>query len=135
MNKDLYIQLLEEHVADLSAAMNIDTLLAERKNERIKKLIAVLTEAKDRNKIKDELISKIADTVLDCQDDLNDLQAGWAESNVSARNALSTVVGQRTSANNENVRLQGKISDLEKNLATAHRRIMDLSEALGATPL
>lgn len=118
MNKDLYIQLLEDHVADLTAAMNIDSFITKRKNEKIQCL--------------DELLSKVADTVLDCQDDLNDLQADWAESVENASNSLITVVGQRTSANSENVRLQGKIAALEKEKDHLLKRNEQLSADLAA---
>lgn len=96
MNKDLYIALLEEHVDDLSTAMKIDTVLSLRKTEKIKGLKSELASASDWNKAQDELISKIADTAMDYQaelnelsnltldlaKDINDLQADWADDRI-----------------------------------------------------
>lgn len=79
MNKDLYIALLEEHVDDLSTAMKIDTVLSLRKTEKIRSLKSELASVSDWNKAQDELISKIADTAMDYQDDINDLQYEWAK--------------------------------------------------------
>jgi predicted nucleic acid-binding Zn-ribbon protein len=73
MNKDLYIALLEEHVDELTTAAKIDTVLTERKTIRMRNLEAQLLSLRDWNKAQDELISKIADTAMDYQDDLNEL--------------------------------------------------------------
>lgn len=148
MNKDLYIQLLEEHVDDLTTAAKIETVLTSRKNCLIKRLSAELTTMKDLGTAQDELLSKVADTALDCQDDLNDLQADWAESNVVAGTAmwamakeisdlklkhieqkeelrigfkkqLEVIKEQNTRECDLNVRLQGIIKELTGKLDTA----------------
>ncbi|URN85182.1 hypothetical protein [Acetobacterium wieringae] len=103
MNKDLYIQLLEEHVDDLTTAAKIDTVLTSRKNCLIKRLTADLAKLKDFCTAQDELLSKVADTAMDYQDDL-----------ITTKKALETVTSQRTMANRFNVEQQGVVARLKK---------------------
>lgn len=128
MNKDLYIQLLEEHVDDLTTAMKIDMVLTERKTIRMRNLEAQLLSLRDWNKAQDELISKIADTAMDYQDDLNDLRADWAIDHIDlakiikgyeADQALSDMTLQEferdiESLTEERDRFRGIIRELKK---------------------
>lgn len=116
MNKDLYIELLEEHVGDLTTEMKIDTVLSLRKTEKIKGLKCELASVSDWNKAQDELISKIADTAMDYQDDITDLHADFAEMHNEYKGKLMLSIERNTRANDENIRLQGKIVKLEKRI-------------------
>jgi phage-related minor tail protein len=132
MNKDLYIQLLEEHVDDLTTAAKIDTVLSLRKTEKIRDLKSELASVQDWNKAQDELISKIADTAMDCIDDLNDAQADWAADHTEYRRTLETIKGQNTRECDLNVRLQGKIAELEKEKAQLAKKNQCLLEDIKA---
>lgn len=135
MNKDLYIALLEEHVDDLTTAMKIDTVLSLRKTEKIKEFKSELASVRDWNKAQEELISKIADTAMDYQDYLEDLQADWADDRIDCieesdkiqinyvgqvdelrrdfTKTLETIKERETRECDLNMRLQGKIAELE----------------------
>lgn len=132
MNKDLYIKLLEEHVDDLTTAAKIDIVLTERKTIRMRNLEAQLLSLRDWNKAQDELISKIADTAMDCIDDLNDAQADWAADHTEYRRTLETIKGQNTRECDLNVRLQGKIAELEKEKAQLSKKNQCLLEDIKA---
>lgn len=117
MNKDLYIQLLEEHVDDLTTAAKIDTVLSLRKTEKLKEFKSELASVSDWNKAQEELISKIADTAMDYQEELNELKIKHIEETQELRaeylKTLETIKERETRECNENVRLQGKIAGLQ----------------------
>lgn len=138
MNKELYIELLEEHVDDLKTAAKIDTVLTERKIIRLRNLETQLLSLVSRIRTQDELVSKIADTAMDYQDDLEDLQADWADDRIDCieesdkiqinyvgqvdelrcdfMKTLETLKERNTRANDEIVLLRSKGTEIDKEL-------------------
>lgn len=121
MNKDLYIALLEDRVDDLTTAAKIDTVLSLRKIDKIRGLKSDLASVQDWNKAQVWLISCIADTAMDYQEELNELKIKHTEETQELRaeylKTLETIKERETRECNENVRLQSKIAELEKETA------------------
>lgn len=116
MNKDLYIKLLEKHVEDLEAVSQIATRVTKRMCGEVGKLEAKLVSVRGRNAVQDELISKVADTAMDYQGDIDDLRADWAEDHAVL---VGEIKNQDVSLNFSDMTLQEFERDIK--VLTRHR--------------
>jgi chromosome segregation ATPase len=149
MNKDLCIQLLEEHVDDLNTAAKIDTVLTSRKTAKIKELQVIhgtdTTMAKGRIKELEDDNSFLVEKHFELVKDINDLRADWAIDHIDCieelnkiqinyvgqvdelrrdfMKTLETIKERETRECAENVRLQGKIAKLQDKIVELESKL------------
>ena len=123
------IKLLQEENNELVKDMNdLQADCAKRIETMMVDCTKELVSSRDWNSVQDELISKITDTAMDYLDDIDDLQADWAESNVVAGTAMLAMATEISRVTEERDRFRGIIRELKGENFDLRKRLFDLEK-------